>query len=497
MKPAHAYWNSTSSLDINKSYLRKKLMRYSTIATVILSISLLTVFGCESPDSGLDGEDLDARASVAAGTVCDFGSATITIGNAYKVSIQNKNLANTKSYFVEVELGGSSQSPAGKVSQKGLMVIDVKPLKAGSGTISVYETKFKKGVEQRKLAAQCAFRADEPACAATTCVAQGATCGTISDNCGKTLNCGGCNSGQSCNVDNKCVNVQCPPLDCAALGAVCGTIKNECGNALSCGSCSSGSICNSQNQCVVDQTCTADSQCAAGQVCANNRKCVDVPASCSSTFSFFTNLPAECGQFEMKDYCPGFNYTFHYGKCAADQFCNPKKLRCESYATCELKTCEQMAITCSLMCSNTYLGCGKSADCCYRLGAGIKGPDAADWPGWEMQVRELINKNRVEGAYCRGEWFAPTQPLPMDEGIRSGARAHAQYMAEHGYGHATNLGGLGENIARGQMSPDSAVQAWMASDSGHCELIMNPRIVKFGAGFYYNGDYFWVSRFGL
>src|SRR5215470_20055557 len=40
-------------------------------------------------------------------------------------------------------------------------------------------------------------------CTPTTCAAQGATCGTISDGCGGVLTCGTCSSGQTCS-SNKC-----------------------------------------------------------------------------------------------------------------------------------------------------------------------------------------------------------------------------------------------------------------------------------------------------
>jgi hypothetical protein len=41
-------------------------------------------------------------------------------------------------------------------------------------------------------------------CTPTTCAAQGATCGSLSDGCGGTLNCGTCSSGQTC-TNNACV----------------------------------------------------------------------------------------------------------------------------------------------------------------------------------------------------------------------------------------------------------------------------------------------------
>src|SRR5258708_6786072 len=36
------------------------------------------------------------------------------------------------------------------------------------------------------------------ACSPTTCLAQGANCGTLADGCGKILMCGACTAGQAC-----------------------------------------------------------------------------------------------------------------------------------------------------------------------------------------------------------------------------------------------------------------------------------------------------------
>ncbi|WP_257462748.1 Ig-like domain-containing protein [Archangium lipolyticum] len=47
---------------------------------------------------------------------------------------------------------------------------------------------------------------DDPICTPTTCAAQGKNCGTLSDGCGGTLNCGTCSSGQACSPLNVCVS---------------------------------------------------------------------------------------------------------------------------------------------------------------------------------------------------------------------------------------------------------------------------------------------------
>ncbi|HTN90876.1 MAG TPA: calcium-binding EGF-like domain-containing protein [Sorangium sp.] len=58
---------------------------------------------------------------------------------------------------------------------------------------------------------------ETPACVPTTCAAHGATCGTIDDGCGETLDCGSCASGSSCE-DGTCMPAT-PACPCEALPA--------------------------------------------------------------------------------------------------------------------------------------------------------------------------------------------------------------------------------------------------------------------------------------
>jgi peptidoglycan/xylan/chitin deacetylase (PgdA/CDA1 family) len=85
-------------------------------------------------------------------------------------------------------------------------------------------------------------------CAPTTCSAQGKNCGSISDGCGGTLNCGACPSGQTCSSANVC-QVSCTPTTCSAQGKNCGSISDGCGGTLNCGACASGQTCSSANVC--------------------------------------------------------------------------------------------------------------------------------------------------------------------------------------------------------------------------------------------------------
>ena len=75
-------------------------------------------------------------------------------------------------------------------------------------------------------------------CTPKTCDQIGAACGTPTDGCGGTLDCGTCEAG-TC-VKNAC---SCTPTTCQALGATCGVVSDGCNGALDCGSCPSGQTC--------------------------------------------------------------------------------------------------------------------------------------------------------------------------------------------------------------------------------------------------------------
>jgi hypothetical protein len=103
----------------------------------------------------------------------------------------------------------------------------------------------------------CVAGACTTGCTPTTCAAQGKGCGPISDGCGGILQCGSCPSGQTCSAANACVaggtgggGGTCTPTTCQALGKSCGSVSDGCGNTLQCGSCPSGQICGATT-CVV------------------------------------------------------------------------------------------------------------------------------------------------------------------------------------------------------------------------------------------------------
>lgn len=164
-------------------------------------------------------------------------------------------------------------------------------------------------------------------------------------------------------------------------------------------------------------------------------------------------------------------------------------------------------------------GCGSDPDTDSGID-GIELPDIAYchevsawdplWVDMEVSVLDLVNQRRGEGANCGSEGsFGPADPLTLEPALLCAARAHSLDMAERDYfSHDTpdgvspwdrmeqagyNFSRAGENIARGQPSPDSVISSWMGSD-GHCANIMNPAFTHIGVG-YYQGNY-WTQTFG-
>jgi len=100
-------------------------------------------------------------------------------------------------------------------------------------------------------------------CTPTTCAGRNATCGSIDDGCGGTLDCGSCSGFDSC-VNNVC---QCTPKTCEELSASCGSIDDGCGTMLDCGSC------HNANASCVNNFCSCGTLLPNGEPCISNGYC--------------------------------------------------------------------------------------------------------------------------------------------------------------------------------------------------------------------------------
>lgn len=119
---------------------------------------------------------------------------------------------------------------------------------------------------------------------------------------------------------------------------------------------------------------------------------------------------------------------------------------------------------------------------------------------YEQQVVELTNNERVE----RG-----LEPLKIDVELSKMAREKSRDMSANNYFSHTspNYGSpfdmmkswgityshAGENIAKGQRTPEEVVNAWMNSE-GHRANILNPDFTHIGVGYVADGNY-WTQEF--
>lgn len=119
---------------------------------------------------------------------------------------------------------------------------------------------------------------------------------------------------------------------------------------------------------------------------------------------------------------------------------------------------------------------------------------------YESEVVRLVNEIRVENGL---------KPLTHDWELSRVARYKSQDMKDNGYfSHTSPVYGspfqmiknfgisyrsAGENIARGQSTPQAVVNAWMNS-SGHRANILNSSYTHIGVGYVASGRY-WTQMF--
>lgn len=118
-----------------------------------------------------------------------------------------------------------------------------------------------------------------------------------------------------------------------------------------------------------------------------------------------------------------------------------------------------------------------------------------------LSVLDLVNIERQS---------AGLEPLTWDDDAAEVAYSHSVDMDDRGYFDHTNPDGqepwdrlsaagvrwstAGENIARGQPTPEAVVAAWMDSP-GHRENILRSSFRKLGIGVHDNGSIWWTQLF--
>ena len=109
--------------------------------------------------------------------------------------------------------------------------------------------------------------------------------------------------------------------------------------------------------------------------------------------------------------------------------------------------------------------------------------------GIQADVLQRVNAFRAAGAVCGGVAYPPVSALSWNTNLLQAAKGHATDMATNNYFSHTGQDGrtpdrrvlaagysyshMGENIAAGQTSVESAMAAWIGSPS-HCQNMMTP-----------------------
>lgn len=129
-------------------------------------------------------------------------------------------------------------------------------------------------------------------------------------------------------------------------------------------------------------------------------------------------------------------------------------------------------------------------------------------------VLTLINELRTQQQTCGSESYGPVNELTWNPLLTSAAQVHSDNMANYDFFNHTGLDEstvatrvtaqgytwsyVAENIAAGQTTAQSVVDAWMSSD-GHCKNIMNENLTEMGLACSENNDvtytYYWTQVF--
>lgn len=129
-------------------------------------------------------------------------------------------------------------------------------------------------------------------------------------------------------------------------------------------------------------------------------------------------------------------------------------------------------------------------------------------------VLTLINELRAQQQTCGSESYGPVGELTWNALLTSAAQEHSDNMANYDFFSHTGLdestvatrvtaqgytwSSVAENIAGGQTTAQSVVDAWMTSD-GHCKNIMSENTTEMGLACSENSNvtytYYWTQVF--
>ena len=136
------------------------------------------------------------------------------------------------------------------------------------------------------------------------------------------------------------------------------------------------------------------------------------------------------------------------------------------------------------------------------------GGDASLCAGAESVLSE-VNTARATHRQCGAKIYAAAQPLKLDDVLTQAAQRHAADLANTGTTSHTGSDGstvtdraraygrpVGENLLTGDANLSHAMSRLLGSP-GHCQNIMNPDAIKFGAACVETYRAVWVQVFGV
>ena len=142
-------------------------------------------------------------------------------------------------------------------------------------------------------------------------------------------------------------------------------------------------------------------------------------------------------------------------------------------------------------------------------------PASHDRAAISRRVLELINQARARARRCGATPFAAAPPLLPNATLEQVAAQYARELASFGYLDHTGRDGsspaqritrsgyrwreVGENLARGIMTPEDAVAGWLHSPE-HCANLMDPAFRQMGVAYAVNprndAGVYWALEFG-
>jgi hypothetical protein len=146
------------------------------------------------------------------------------------------------------------------------------------------------------MACNCEGFGDET-CEPESCESLGRNCGPVDDGCGTTLQCGTCESPESCGGGTEAgvcaVPTGCIPRTCAQAGADCGVVADGCGGYVECGTCTGGLNCGGDG---TPNVC--------GEGICEARSCADQGFDCGYAGDGCGDI-LDCGTCQSPETCGG------------------------------------------------------------------------------------------------------------------------------------------------------------------------------------------------